>query len=150
MKILGGIRIEDLEHRERFFEDGVFKFTYVSTIGPGGIFGELGLLRKKPRSATVVCQSHTEFAVLNAKDYKDILETVERKKMENRISFFMDHAFRNVQRDAVTKIAYMFKKLKFFNGNHIYRQWEDASSIFLIKKGDIQVNNKIDKILICS
>ncbi len=117
----------------------MFKFSYVSTIGPGGIFGELGLLRKKPRSATVVCKSHTEFAVLNARDYKDILETVERKKMENRISFFMDHAFRNVPRDAVTKIAYMFKKFKFINGNHIFRQGEEPSSIFLIKKGDVQV-----------
>lgn len=33
------------------------------------MFGELGLLMKKPRAATIIAKEDTEFAVLDANDY---------------------------------------------------------------------------------
>lgn len=38
-------------------------------MGIGKIFGELGILKSKPRAATVVTLENTHFAVLLKKDY---------------------------------------------------------------------------------
>ena len=38
------------------------------------MFGELGLLLKKPRAATIVTLEDTDFAVLSGSEFKSILE----------------------------------------------------------------------------
>jgi len=38
-------------------------------LGHGSVFGELGILNSKPRSATIVALEHTYFAILSKKDY---------------------------------------------------------------------------------
>jgi CRP-like cAMP-binding protein len=43
------------------------------TLKEGLMFGELGLLLKKPRAATIICKEDTEFAILEAEDYSKIL-----------------------------------------------------------------------------
>ena len=38
------------------------------------MFGELGLLLKKPRAASILTKEDTDFAVLTADEFKKILE----------------------------------------------------------------------------
>jgi CRP-like cAMP-binding protein len=42
------------EAQKYFTENGIFKYKYIITLGPGKMFGELGLLMKKPRAATIL------------------------------------------------------------------------------------------------
>ena len=42
------------------------------------MFGELGLLMKKPRAATIICKEDCEFATMEKKDYMDILSLIEK------------------------------------------------------------------------
>jgi CRP-like cAMP-binding protein len=39
----------------------------------GCSFGELALIERKPRAATIVCAADCSFAILNKKDFLDIL-----------------------------------------------------------------------------
>jgi CRP/FNR family transcriptional regulator, cyclic AMP receptor protein len=48
----------------------------VATLGPGDAFGELALLEKAPRNATVVAQTDMELAVLGQREFAGILDEV--------------------------------------------------------------------------
>lgn len=52
------------------------------------MFGEMGLLLKKPRAATITVKEDTVFAVLGANDYRNILEVAEKKKFNDKVDFF--------------------------------------------------------------
>jgi CRP-like cAMP-binding protein len=48
----------------------------VATVGPGQYFGELALLDRGPRSATVVADSDMELAILGQRQFSGVLEEV--------------------------------------------------------------------------
>ena len=140
---LGEVPLASLDEPESYFQDGVFKFHLVGIFGPGSIFGEVGLLMRKPRSASVICNCDIDFAVLTSEDYAEILEAVDKKEMETRMEFFIDNLFQELQPEVAIRLSYMFKKSKFMKGNFIYKQDEKANEVFLIKKGEIQIYKKI-------
>ena len=45
--------------------DGTDESVVLSTLGPGAVFGELGILDGKPRSATIVAVTDMDIAVLD-------------------------------------------------------------------------------------
>ena len=45
----------------------------VNVLKEGDYFGERALINDAPRLATIVCETNCVFAVLNKKDYKEIL-----------------------------------------------------------------------------
>jgi CRP-like cAMP-binding protein len=63
----------------------------VATLGPGGYFGELSLLDRKPRSATVVSETEMDVLVLSQRQFNSVLQsvpTIARKMlsaMANRV-----------------------------------------------------------------
>lgn len=140
---LGEVPLCSLDQPECYFQDGVFKFHLVGNFAAGSIFGEVGLLMRKPRSASVICNSDTDFAVLTSEDYAKILEAVDRNEMEERMEFFIENLFQELQAEVAIRLSYMFKKSKFMKGNYIYKQGEKANEVFLIKKGEIQIYTKI-------
>ena len=52
-----------------------FVLTMVKTMGAGMSFGELALMDKKPRSATITVEQDTAFAVLEKEPFTNILSS---------------------------------------------------------------------------
>lgn len=50
----------------------------VATIGPGSAVGEMALLDKRPRSATVRATTDLELLCFQAKDFQDLLESMPK------------------------------------------------------------------------
>jgi CRP-like cAMP-binding protein len=48
----------------------------VATLGPGGYFGELALLDRRPRSATVVSDTEMDVLVLSQRQFNSVLQAV--------------------------------------------------------------------------
>ena len=48
----------------------------VVTLGPGGYFGELALLDRRPRSATVVSDTEMDVLVLSQRQFNSVLQAV--------------------------------------------------------------------------
>ena len=48
----------------------------VATLGPGGHFGELALLDRRPRSASVVSETEMDLLVLSQRQFNGLLESV--------------------------------------------------------------------------
>ena len=57
-----------------------------ATLSAGMSFGELALLTHKPWSATIISKGKSVLAALDAKDYRNILEHVEKKKLEDKVN----------------------------------------------------------------
>jgi CRP/FNR family cyclic AMP-dependent transcriptional regulator len=78
----GKILVSEGETGHEFFVilDGTARVTRrgkrVATIGPGGAFGELALLDKAPRNATVVAETPMELVVLGQREFAGIIDEV--------------------------------------------------------------------------
>jgi len=140
-ELLGGVALNDLNSNkiEDLFVDGTLKFTYYTNLKDGQIFGELGLLRGKTRSATVICKDDCHFAVMLAEDYRNIIAVVERKKIYNKFEFFKKFLVKGIAYDNLAKMAYAFEKKKFGRNESVFKEGDSGNEVFLIKKGEIQV-----------
>ncbi len=140
-----GMEIKDLFEKDQYFEDGVFKYYVVSTLTSGNVFGELALIRKKKRSARIVCTENSHFAVLIRKDYENILQQLYTDKYEKRFEFFQKTIFQQLSRDRLTKIAYLYVKRKFVKEQIVFSENDEPFECYIIKKGDIELSKKIKK-----
>lgn len=70
----------------------MFKHHYLATLHGGMMFGELGILMNKPRTATVVAQTNIQLAAMHSDDYRRILKEAELRNtnnVSNIILFFL-------------------------------------------------------------
>ena len=62
-------------------------FSEVAELKTGQAFGELALLKNKPRAAGILCKTHCAFAVMVRYDYKKILGKIEQKRLNQLTDF---------------------------------------------------------------
>ena len=86
--IFEGIKLEDLDAPWNYFTEGVFHYNVGNILKNGDYFGELGLLTKKPRKATVLCVEDCYLIYLEKIDYKNVVQSVDLLKMSRKIGFF--------------------------------------------------------------
>ncbi len=78
----GKVLVEEGRVGMEFFliVDGTAAVTHkgkrVATLGPGSHFGELALLDRRPRSATVVSETDMDLLVLSQRQFNSLLESV--------------------------------------------------------------------------
>jgi CRP-like cAMP-binding protein len=78
----GKVLVNEGETGHEFFVilDGTARVTRhgkrVATIGPGAAFGELALLDKAPRNATVIAETPMELVVLGQREFAGIIDEV--------------------------------------------------------------------------
>ncbi len=72
----------------------------VATLGPGQHFGELALLDRRPRTATVVSESEMDLLVLGQREFNGLLETtpsLSRKLMSAMATRLREQDSKTVQ-----------------------------------------------------
>ena len=89
--LIPGLDNNDLKNKDLFFDNGVFKYNIVQNLKSGDVFGELAIIRKKKRAATIVCLESAHMAVLMKKDYESILLEQETAKFQKLVDFFNTH-----------------------------------------------------------
>lgn len=147
-----GLDLETLENGAHFFSKNVFKYTHALTSSDGYVFGELGILNKKVRSATVVCLEDCYFATLTVKKYEQILMKQENMQLAKKRNLIMstlissgnDNEDNSVSVEKMSKISYYFHKRKFQAGEVMFREDEPVKHIFLIKKGEVELQKEVE------
>ena len=75
------------------------------------MFGELGIIEDKPRSATIICLSNSYFATLTKEKYDDLLKKSEEFKLSQKYNFFKDYIFgNNIDYKSLKQLALYFHR----------------------------------------
>jgi CRP/FNR family cyclic AMP-dependent transcriptional regulator len=72
----------------------------VATLGPGDYFGELALLDRGPRSATIVAEGDIELAVIGQREFMAVLDQVPA--VSHKLLVTMAHRLREADTKAVS------------------------------------------------
>eukprot|EP00347_Sterkiella_histriomuscorum_P023519 403334331 len=120
----------------------------VAKLSEGKTFGELALIVHKPRMATIKCEVNTHFAVLDKYDFQKCLGKLEKKQMNKMIDFLKNiQCFKSWTRNSVGKFSYFLTKQKFKRGQIVYRENQLADKVFIVKKGEFELQRKLGRTL---
>jgi CRP/FNR family cyclic AMP-dependent transcriptional regulator len=72
----------------------------VATLGPGDYFGELALLDRGPRSATIVTETEMELIVIGQREFMAVLDQVPA--VSHKLLITMAHRLREADTKAVS------------------------------------------------
>ncbi|KAL4455026.1 hypothetical protein ABPG74_006408 [Tetrahymena malaccensis] len=160
------LQIETFEQNEKVFEIGSFgeKF-YIIIQGKVGInikltkqdvdlkqvkelkagesFGEIALIYKRPRLATIKCLENCIFGVLSQKSYQNTLQSKELNKMLKEMSILYKMAlFSSWTQNKLRDLYLNSMWLNYKKGDLVYDLGDSADSMFIIQEGEFVVYTK--------
>lgn len=93
----------------------------VAVLCSGKTFGELALIRNKPRAATVRCIEDCHFATLDKNDYEISLAKISRKNLNKMLDFMKKlPCFSGWTQNSIFKFSYYLEKVKIQRNKHLY------------------------------
>nr|XP_020666009.1 cyclic nucleotide-binding domain-containing protein 2 isoform X1 [Pogona vitticeps] len=129
-------------------EDGSSAFvdSAPTTIARGACFGEVALLQRIRRMATVVCMEETELLVVDRKDFfKYKLDKELQRELKSRYEFLRTvDLLETLPDSSVETIANICKAERFHYGQVIANDISDPSNIIFIAKGICEVLRLVD------
>eukprot|EP00347_Sterkiella_histriomuscorum_P019194 403342576 len=127
-------------------EDQVKLFIEFTQLKAGKSFGELALIKNRPRAATITCIEDCHFAVMSKNDYEKVLQKIELKKMQKIIDFLHQLPFFRVwTKTSLSKLHYSFEEKAFTRNQVVYREGDESSMVYIIKSGEFEVTKKFMK-----
>jgi hypothetical protein len=129
-----------------------YKFKYlrkVSVLGDGTSFGELALIMDMPRAASIISTCDSQFAILNRKQFDEILRKVHEETINKKLDI-LDQIPNIKQYSKIfkTKITCNFYFLIFYidfmetlevcNGKILYDENDKAHDIFYVLEGSFE------------
>ena len=125
----------------------------LATFEDGFSFGEIALLKKTKRNATIRTNILSKLVSINKSDYNKIIRELEEKRLEKELKQFkIDFSFFKFW--TLNHLIKLFNNLTnqtLIKGDYLFHQNEDYEYIFIIEKGKFEIldnkNNLIKLIL---
>ncbi|KRX07760.1 Cyclic nucleotide-binding protein [Pseudocohnilembus persalinus] len=124
-----------------------FKQNYnmVKLYQPGEAFGELALLTKAKRAATMECKTDICLIQMSKQGFDLIVGSYLKFMNNQRIQFLRQFCFFNkVHYNQLSRCIHMLEEVKFIKNNVIFKENEEAQYLYLIKSGQIEISKQID------
>lgn len=61
---------------EKYFTQGVYSYLTGPTLNPGDCFGEIGIIMKKTRTATMLCLTDWDYLLINRAVFEQFLKPI--------------------------------------------------------------------------
>jgi CRP-like cAMP-binding protein len=120
-------------------------FFTVAILNDGQTFGELALLNKKPRMATVVCTQKTHCMVLTKQAYGHIIGKMENRILNQKVEFLTEVPhFKLLSKNSLSKIIYSLQKVFVTKGTYLFKEGEETRSLFIIISGEFEVTKMVE------
>ena len=113
----------------------------VGTAGPGNAFGELALLYRCPRSATVrVMDRGTSLFRVDQKTFTIMMQSETKKSEEEKRELLQKVPFlSSLGAEDITRLCSLMGPVLFSTGDYIVRKGDQGSSFFIIRDGKARV-----------
>jgi CRP-like cAMP-binding protein len=133
----GSVKVLIGENSLRGFKDS-------AVLTAGSSFGELALIKNKPRSGTVFTLEDTHFAVLSKKDFLRILGTFTNKQFDELTKFLKSlPLFAGWSLSTLFRLNYLFVLVKFKRGQKVFTEGDNAEFVYIVKKGEFEISKDI-------
>lgn len=126
------------DRRHRYFLGSALRMKPIASYTNGSIIGEKAFLSEEGLAlTTVVLYEKCFFLTLTRKDY-DLVFAEEMLRLKDKISF-LQRVFPAAPKSQIAKVSYSFEKVTVRNEEFIYKEGDEAKSVFVVLKGEVQV-----------
>ena len=107
----------------------------------GFAFGEIALIKKTKRNATIVAIDDCKLVSINKSDYNKIMKELELKRLEKELKLFKKQYsfFSYWNLNHLIKLFNAFSKETLYNTDYLYKQNEESDYIYIIKNGSFDL-----------
>ncbi|KAK3260399.1 hypothetical protein CYMTET_30642 [Cymbomonas tetramitiformis] len=106
----------------------------------GDAFGELALIKKQPRAATVITEMPTTFVTVNMHDYNTTLKNVHEYTAKTKLNFCCRlPVLHGLSILMLEQVVQALTEVEFKEGQDLITEGAHGSSIFFINAGVVQV-----------
>ena len=105
--------------------------------GEGFSFGDIALIKKTVRNATIKAKENCVLLTIDKDDYNKALLEFQKKKLSKDIDIFIKtySFFKNFSHDKIINLFNCFTKKELFKGDYLYKQNNDDDYIYFINNG---------------
>ena len=139
--------IPDKIEKTDLIEFKLYEYIEITNLTEGEIFGEIALQNtSKKRTATIITNEDCIFGTLTKALYNFCLKSTQDKLRNIIIQFFLNGPiFKGVNQPIFEGKYYnWFIKKKYKNRTILFKQGEKRNKIFFIKKGELELNAKMN------
>lgn len=121
------------------------EFENFGEYGEGFSFGEMALRRKCARNATIKAVQKSYLLTIDKKDYNSAIKELEEKKLNQDVDIFVTSysIFDKLSKPKILEILSNFSKKIIFRGEYLYKQNDDADTVYFLNSGTINLNFNI-------
>ena len=107
----------------------------------GFAFGEIALIKKTKRNATIIAVDDCKLVSINKSDYNKIMKELELKRLEKELRLFKKQYsfFSYWNLNHLIKLFNAFSKETLYNTDYLYKQNEESDYIYIIKNGSFDL-----------
>lgn len=127
---------------KNYFENGLAAFKAINTLGEGDYFGEIALIFRINRTASIIAMEDAHLFYLSADDYKLIFNS-QINNIIKKVDFGV-RVFPNLSRKMVMKFCYLLEEKAFQHGEIIYKEGDKPDALYLVKSGQVQISRLIE------
>lgn len=116
----------------------------IARLDAGQSFGELALLYNSVRAASIIALENTELIVLNRETFKKYIYSIQTSQLNHIVDFY-EHLilFSTMDKNELIKLASKSLMKKYPSKTYLIKQNEEASCIFFIKRGLVQITRRV-------
>ena len=109
--------------------------------GDGFTFGEIALIKKTTRNATIKAKKLCKLATINKADYNKIIKELEEKRLHKILKQFKENypLFEYWTLNHLIRLMNCFSNKYLFPGDYLFKQNEKSDSIYIIKSGKFEI-----------
>lgn len=113
--------------------------------GRGFAFGEIALIKRCTRNATIRAKTESYLLSIDKNDYKKILSELEEKRLEKELKQFKKEypIFESWTLNQMIRLFNCFSKRTLTQGEYLYKQNEESDYVYIIEEGTFEVYSLI-------
>ncbi len=127
----------------RFFRLEVFveEDEKLGEFDDGFAFGEIALIKKTTRNATIKSKNYCKLATINKSDYNKVMRELEEKRLEKVLKQFKKDypLFEYWSLNHLIKLMNCFSNLYIYPGEYLFKQNEISDAIYIVKSGKFEI-----------
>ena len=113
--------------------------------GQGFAFGEIALIKRCTRNATIISSKNSWLVSIDKSDYNKIMRELEEKRLEKQLEDFKKEypIFKGWTLNQMIRLFNCFSQRTLTQGEYLYKQNEDSDTIYIIKSGIFEVYSMV-------